>query len=205
MYVYDEEKTCMYIVGILKGSWQYDDRFGDEEIYQAIPLYPAIERTKLKFNNHIRGIRLECSDDVENSLLKDVVPSLVKTDVDTGYFGSMQPPSIKSRSALPFESAPSRMNHQVLVDGEPSRGDNHINPSHSHQASAPTTSQQPFTPPLNITPLEGPPSGRPSTLPTQITLSAQGTLAPNGTRSLPAGSRSKSNGPVPRSVKALPK
>ena len=65
MFVYSEREKCMNVIAILMGSFEKDHEFLPHELYQAIPLYPALQRIEVNFHAHIRGIRLEAHDSLE--------------------------------------------------------------------------------------------------------------------------------------------
>ena len=58
MFVYDEKKDVLYILAILMGLFDADERFEHDNVYQAILVYPALARLEHFYSHHIRYINL---------------------------------------------------------------------------------------------------------------------------------------------------
>ena len=101
----------MYVIAILMGSFEKDHEFLPHELYQAIPLYPALQRIEVNFPAHIRGIRLEAHDSLEGQTFKQSAGNLTKVpESDTGYFGSILPDQSREDASSGPCSAPPQLN-----------------------------------------------------------------------------------------------
>lgn len=136
VFVYDEKNECMYIIAILMGSFEYDEMFGTSVMYQAIPLYPALQRMEVNFPTHIRGIRLEAQDALGKQDFKQSIANLTKAGDDTGYFDS-----IRSNNSSGSSSGPSSAPPQLTTPRLSRPADRGADLELSHGASHPALSQ----------------------------------------------------------------
>lgn len=115
------------------GSFEYDERFGTSVMYQAIPLYPALQRMELNFPTHIRGIRLEAQDTLGKQDFKQSIANLTKAGDDTGYFDSICSNSSSDTSSGP-SSAPPQLTTPRLSRPPGSAADLELGHGASHPA-----------------------------------------------------------------------
>lgn len=122
VFVYDTKEDVMYILATA------DERFGDEIVYQAILVYPALHRLEHFFPQHIKNIDLVGPNVIEQEPCKEVRKTLAlfsETSHDSGIHNSSYSSSTSTpmspNAQQPFALSSSTPENSIGAHASPNR------------------------------------------------------------------------------------